>query len=120
MDITVLLIREIEGALGVPCHPTVPADRPERFVTVERTGGTRGAFLNKPNVAIQSWAPTEQEASELADEVDAVMEALPYGSSGVTKVDRGEPYPFPSIEKIPRYQALYSLVTHRKLTHKEA
>lgn len=120
MDITVLLTKELERSTGVRCYPSVPADRPDRFIVVQRTGGTRGAFLNTPSVAIQSWAPTEQEASSLADEVDAAMESLPYGGSGVTKVERSEPYPFPSVEKIPRYQAVYDLVAHRKLHFKEA
>lgn len=112
MDITTLLMREIESAVGFPCYPTVPAERPDAFVTVQCTGGSEGVVLSYPNVAVQSWAATQQEAHELAVSVGQAMRALPYGNSGVTHVDAGIPYHFPSTEKIPRYQALYSLTVH--------
>lgn len=112
MDVTKVLLSELEKAAGAPCFPTVPADRPREFIVVQRTGGTRGEALSNPAVAVQSWAASEQAAAELAERVDAAMAALPYGDSGVTNVGRGEPYPFPSTEKIPRYQALYSLTVH--------
>lgn len=112
MDVTKILVHELDAALGVPCYPTVPADRPDSFVTVECTGGTRTAVLSYPSVAVQSWAATQQAASELAEKVDEAMRSLPYGESGITNVEGGVPYPFPSTERIPRYQALYSLTAH--------
>ena len=48
----------------------VPDRRPERLVTVTREGGSRrNALLDGPGIGIYCWAPTEQEAWELADAV---------------------------------------------------
>lgn len=112
MDLTVTLMNALEGATGVPCYPTVPADRPETFITVQCTGGSDGMFLCQPMFAVQSWAATQQQASTLAKSVGEAMRKLPYQTYGITHVGCGYPYPFPSTEKIPRYQALYTLTAH--------
>lgn len=59
---------------GVPVSNRVPKDRPRKFITVERTGGQRAHLWDSPMFAVQAWAPSEVEASALADEVaDAVL-----------------------------------------------
>lgn len=59
---------------GVPVSNRVPTDRPEKFITVDRTGGKRTHLWDSPMFAVQAWAPTEVKASALADEVaDAIL-----------------------------------------------
>lgn len=115
MDIVALLTRYLEKTTGVASFPAVPAERPDEFIVVDLTGGSRGTVLDYPSLAIQTWAATTARASEMADTVYAAMADLPYTNSGVTCVDSGHPYPFPSSEKIPRYQATYDLTAHKHL-----
>ena len=95
---------------GFKAYADVPANRPEEFVTVERTGGALDA-LDRPTVAVQSWSTTRYAASELAIRVDAFMSGL-VAESDVTKVSRNTLYNYPDESGHPRYQAVYDLVTY--------
>lgn len=60
------LVSWIPGVLGVPAYSSPPAERPARFATVQRTGGGFEVGWDTPSVAVQLWAESEHEASELA------------------------------------------------------
>ena len=97
---------------GIKAVSDVPKDRPERFVTVERTGGTHDSVvLDRPTVAVQAWASTRYEASELMMEVDALMRNL-VSVEGVNRCKRNSLYNYPDESGHPRYQAVYDLVTY--------
>ena len=51
---------------GAPCFPEKPSAAPADFVTVERTGGQRGAFSDSPNLAVQAWSDEDWRAYGLA------------------------------------------------------
>ena len=65
-NVEAALVSWLPGALGVPAYADVPASRPPSFVTVERTGGSCSVGVDRPALAVQAWAPTRAEASELA------------------------------------------------------
>lgn len=65
-DILSALPEKLGAALGVPCSTVVPHERPDRFVTVERTGGPSDPGRDNPYLAVQTWARTEPEAYTLA------------------------------------------------------
>lgn len=56
---------------GIPVSGDVPATRPERFVTVERTGGGMDAYglLDRSMFAVQCWATSRDQAGSLAQTV---------------------------------------------------
>lgn len=63
----VLVIQHLnDSELGVSAYADVPADRPKRFITVERTGGSRDEHFDRPTLAIQVWAGSRAVASGLA------------------------------------------------------
>lgn len=96
--------------ITVPAFATVPKDRPKRFVTFERTGGSIDTFRDLPTFAIQSWAQTVAEAAALADEVRAVLPRL-VELADVAKVTVGGTYNFPDPgTKQARYQTVVDLV----------
>lgn len=106
---TALLIAYLKRKLpGTPVSNRVPKNRPSKFVTVERTGGQRTHLWDSPMFAVQAWAPTEVEASALADEVaDAILawqlEAI-VAYSAVNAV-----YAFPDPDaRVPRFQLTVS------------
>ena len=92
-------------SLGYAASTYPSADSPERFVTVERTGGGTSDMVDHPMVAIQTWAPTEAEAEAMALAIrdEAVCSSRP---RGVTKVNvNSGPYPFWDEDtRSPRYQ----------------
>ena len=71
MDSTALLRKMLEAYLyPVKAFVQVPATRPEKFVTVERTGGKIDAFSEQTASAIDSWPMTEPSVA------DATVESL--------------------------------------------
>lgn len=78
MDSTALLRKMLEAYLyPVKAFVQVPATRPEKFVTVERTGGKIDAFSDAPTFAVQAWAPTKAEAAALAEKTASAIDSWP-------------------------------------------
>lgn len=106
---TALLIAYLKRKFpGVPVSNRVPKDRPKKFITVERTGGRRTHLWDSPMFAVQAWAPTEVEASALADEVAGAVLAWQLDPivaySAVNAV-----YAFPDPDaRVPRFQLTVS------------
>lgn len=95
---------------GFDAYADVPNPRPAQFVTVERTGGPEQHGIDRPTVAVQAWAQTRYEASELMKRVDDRMKSL-VELQDVTKCTRNTMYNYPD-ENQARYQAVYDLVTY--------
>lgn len=110
MNVEEYVVSALGAALAVPVHGDVPAERPASFVTVERTGGgrTEHGIIDRPQLAVQSWAPTRAEALALSEDVDAAMHEL-CGSGPVRLVLTNSIYNFPA-EGSARYQGVYDLV----------
>ena len=51
---------------GLTAYLEVPADRPQRLVTIERVGGSELEYSSHPILAIQVWAETRWQAAQLA------------------------------------------------------
>ena len=54
------------GLVGWRVSLSVPSERPERFITVERLGGASDRFLDRPLIAVQVWASSRWEACDAA------------------------------------------------------
>ena len=115
-DIERALVAWVPGALGVPCVGDVPERLPDRFVTVDRTGGGSDLAVDRPTVALQCWAMSRADASDLAASMrDALIERLPAEVPQVVRVEVVGCYAFPDPEqRRPRYQVLASFVARRK------
>lgn len=93
---------------GTSVSNRVPETRPQRFITVERTGGQRTHLWDSPMFAVQAWAATEAEASALADEVanailDWQLDPI------VAYSDVRSVYAFPDPDsRVPRFQLTVS------------
>lgn len=96
--------------MGYSAYVRVPENRPERFVTVERTGGGVENLVDYPTIAIQTWAQTQAEAEEDASAIRmvALMGQLPEGVHSM-RVDSG-PYKFYDEDsRTPRYQIVFDV-----------
>jgi hypothetical protein len=54
-------------------HVRVPTTRPSKFVTVRRAGGTADKVFDRPLIDVFAWAPTDEEAKDLAQLVRALL-----------------------------------------------
>ena len=92
---------------------TYPPKTGSEFVTVERTGGGVVDMVDRPSIAIQTWAKTETRAEEMANEIIELLllNSLPYGVHHVA-VDSG-PYSFWDEDtRLPRYQIALDCVSY--------
>jgi hypothetical protein len=72
-------------ASGVYFDRAVPATRRDRMVIVRRDGGNVTGLFDRPRVALDVWAKTEQDASNLANLIVALaFEAA--GTNGCVRV----------------------------------
>lgn len=96
---------------GLTAYLEVPADRPKRFVTIERVGGSENEYSSHPTIAVQVWAETRWQAAQLA--TGTLLPRLldldlldPIAAVGVESVaDFPDPGPPPQ----PRYQITIQL-----------
>lgn len=58
------VLRPVSATLNLPA--TASSTSPGRYLTVERTGGSETPFVSRPLFAVQAWAESRWEASELA------------------------------------------------------
>ena len=96
--------------MGYAAYVRVPKDRPQKFVTVERTGGGVADMVDYPMVAIQTWAQTQAEAQEdaSASRMVALVGELPEGVHSM-RVNAG-PYKFYDEDSMqPRYQVVFNV-----------
>lgn len=92
----------------------VPATRPNKFITVELTGGARSRYRATPLMAIKCYAGSRYEASELAENlVMPRLLAMPWGVDEIADVNIESIYnnPEPGPPLRPRYQ-INITITH--------
>ena len=90
-----------------------PERIPDRLITIQREGGRRqNDLVDGPGVGIYVWAPSELEASEMADEVADLMASLAF-SEGYEVVEQEAMYSAPDPDTDhPRWYLSYTLRTH--------
>lgn len=104
-----LLHSHLEPLLGVPVVSRVPKVRPDRFVRVVRTGGTkRSLIMDAPMVVFEAWGVDEIDAEQLLALTRAHVHAMPgHYAAGewvyrVREIAGPQAYPDPITES-PRY-----------------
>ena len=96
--------------LNVPAYMEMPERQPERFVLIEKTGGSVEDFVHSATLALQSYAESMYEAAALNEEVKKAMDNIIILDS-VSKSQLNTDYNFTDTKKKKyRYQAVYDLV----------
>lgn len=105
IDIEQELISFFDGLIdGVKAYAVVPPNRPQTFITVERTGGARSLILDEGQFAIQVWAESRKTSSMLAQQARANARALLY-KPWCAGIELGGLYNFPDPDSTTaRYQ----------------
>ena len=91
------------GMSKIEAFMDIPAKRPTRFVTVERTGGGETDFVDSAQLAIQFWAESRVTASNGAYALARILEQLPITQPLLGGVDVQRIYNFPDTDQ-NRYQ----------------
>jgi hypothetical protein len=73
-------------ASGVKLDRRVPSVRPDRLVVVRRDGGNVTGVFDRPRVALDVWAKTEEDATNLARLMIALALRAP-GVNGCLRVE---------------------------------
>jgi hypothetical protein len=60
-----------------PVRSKIPNPRPDAFITVTRTGGPRRNLVtDEPQVTVESWAQSDEEAQDIAQIARAYLGAM--------------------------------------------
>lgn len=76
MIIESLIINHLNNNLSVEAHSLIPANKPDSFVVVERTGGNINNHIKSGMFVTDCYAQTMEAAAELCEAVIAAMENL--------------------------------------------
>ena len=87
MHIVKATIAHLSGVLDARVSASVPASRPDKFVTVERTGGYVSLTSDQATLTLQAWARDRQTCETLAESVVSAMLDMPSEIEGVMRVD---------------------------------
>lgn len=87
----------------------MPKNIPERFVLVEKTGGSRENCINRATVAVQSYAGSLTGAAELNEEIkEAMLKMTELETIGSCELNTDAYFPDTTTKKY-RYQAVFDI-----------
>lgn len=91
----------------------IPNPRPAngRMVVWNRDGGAIDGFRDQPRMRARVWAPTDDEANELARQLVAVVMGLPDGNPILRVVHESGPYDVPDTSQAPQKYLLFTVHT---------
>lgn len=96
--------------VSVPVYIDVPAEPPESYVTIERTGGGEREHIRSAMIAVQCYGPSRAEAAMLHEDVLVSMKAL-NELVGISACGVNAEYDFTDTEtKKYRYQSVYDII----------
>lgn len=97
---------------NVPVYAEIPADPPETFILIEKTGSSRSNLIESATIAVQSYASSMYNAAALNQTVKAAMFAAPGTVPQISAVYLDSDYNFTDTDtKHYRYQAVFE-ITH--------
>lgn len=106
-----IILDYLDAGLTVPAYMERPAEPPDKYVLIEKTGSGKHNQIYDATLAIQSCAPTLYEAALLNEEVKAKMYNA-VSLADVCRVDLNSDYNFTDTAMMAyRYQAVFD-ITH--------
>jgi hypothetical protein len=104
-----IVLDYLNRVLSVPVFMEKPTQEPDKYVLLDKTGGTSENYINSATVAIQSYAKTLFDAAVLNEEVKEAMNNI-VSLNDVMGSDLNSDYNFTdTTKKKYRYQAIYDL-----------
>ena len=115
LNIEAVLCDYLAKKTGIPTYVEVPENMPDRFITVERTGGgdNRTSISENPTVVIDYWGQTRADAHDICaagDKAVIAMRGVVKGISNVRPLTACVHYP-DALSGRERYESTYSFTT---------
>ncbi len=103
------VLKWLKKNLDVPVYMEEPAEKPDTFVLIEKTGSNRDNWINHATIAVQSYAISMYKAAKLNESVkkslDQIVQLDEVGASTLNS-----DYNFTdTTTKRYRYQCIYDL-----------
>ena len=104
-----IVLDYLTTSIGVPAYMERPANPPDEYIIVEKTGSSKRNFVYTSTLAIQSYAKTLYHAAALSELVRGGMETLPELPE-IGGVREGSEYNFTNpADKQCRYQDVFTI-----------
>lgn len=104
-----IVLDYLNKTLSVPAYMEKPASPPEKYVLLEKTGGSAENYIKSATIALQSYADSLFDAATLNEEVKTVMDNI-ITLNDVMGSELNSDYNFTdTTKKGYRYQAIYDL-----------
>lgn len=115
MNVEKLVVSWLGEHCGVPVYGEVPSEdeKPHGvFVTVERTGGAFGKDgIDRSMIAVQCWARSMVDASELAGKVASLAGSIE-DEPDVAECSVNSLHRHPTAKQEPRYQVVLDMAVY--------
>ena len=96
---------------GANVFAEIPADQPEKYIVIEKTGSSTENRITTATVAVKSYASSMLDAASLNEEVKAIMDQTPE-LIDISSCKLNSDYNFTDpTSKQYRYQAVFQ-ITH--------
>lgn len=93
----------------VPVYMEIPATHPDKFVVIERTGGSISNHLHESTFAVQSYGPSLYEAASLDEQVvEELLAAVSLDEISSSRLNSHYNYTDTSTKRY-RYQAVFDI-----------
>lgn len=107
--IETIVMDYLNSVLSVPAYTEKPEEPQEKYVLIEKTGGSCENLINTATLALQSYAESLFLAAELNEEVKRAMNNI-IELNTISKAKYNTDYNFTDTRKKEyRYQAVYDL-----------
>lgn len=101
----------LNTVLNVPVYMEQPADPPDDFVVLEKTGSSTENYIETATLAIQSYGGTMYKAAVLNETLKQYMDAA-VALPNVSSVKLNSDYNYTDVEEHRyRYQAVFDVIT---------
>ncbi|WP_417556243.1 hypothetical protein [Microbacterium sp.] len=100
-----------DDRVDVPVLGDVPATRPGRFISIERSGGGQADVRDLPLINVHAWDLTRSAAGDTAYAVADVLRDLAITHPSIARVSIESIYYDPDTSGQPRYRITAQAVT---------
>lgn len=105
-----IILAYLNKVLDVPVYMECPAQKPDRYVLIEKTGGSEKHHIQTATLALQSYAESLYQAAVLNELLKSAMRDS-ITLSQISKAALNSDYNYTDTDKKEyRYQAVYDLV----------
>ena len=107
--IELIILNYLLDKLDVPVYLEKPSNPSDKFVVIDKTGGSKTNHLLSSSIAFQSYGKTKYDAAMLNEIVKEQVESL-IVLNEISGVKLNSDYPFTDVDSRQyRYQALFDI-----------